>query len=439
MSTRINDSLESNTGIDLERGFREEFEVLLSGLNEEYFLTIDIGDNLLNDCQEKINRGDPVSKMELVNTLSSMVFSPDLESVEEISKNNYLFHYTYPFIKTSDHGGKKELTLSNTLAIGLDTENLFFYLELNGDLEKINLVEDYSELKSPEKIAEVLLSSAEEKVKSGVPTNQVWKEEIIRYFSQRFPNKESLLKALVENYRKIIKDENTIRERASDLTNLYKMMKEYKMDFLGSESSAISLSHNQRILANKLKDKGINDIRKLVISETSSTEFLRTNYHEGARLLLSRVGISNTQFMMAVERMGDWEFVVTPNIVISEEPYEKAYVFHIGKQDYVSVYDESTEPAKLEKYESFIRLGNSMEQDRILINEWVLDFREYYPRFPFEIDMAEVGTFHEKWRSAKVSIPFNTLDVLSDSSNISPRSMVEEWGRFLESKIKNLE
>lgn len=433
----------SNIGLEYfeKKELKNRIEGLLSGLDEGYSLTIYMDEEIEEIVKEKMEKGDPVSKMELVNTVSSMLFSPDLERVEKFDGDTYLFHYTYPFIKTSGYGQHRNIISSNTLLVGFDTEEKLFDFGLSGNAEKIHPISGGSKFDIYNNVSNSLLSIAKEYVDSGVPVNNAWREVIIQYFSTENIDRHSLLEGLAQKYKEIITDEYGFRERANDLSMVYKMMEDYGMDFLSDEFPVVYLSNTQRRVFSEIKGKTFEEVRDMVVKNTRSAELLRTTYHKGAKILLSRVGLSNTQFVTAMERCDGWSYDVTPNIVISEDMSEKAYVFYIGKGGFEYVDDDSIKPAELEDYESYIKLGNSLDQDRDLITKWVSEFREKYPRFPFEIDITEFGSFHEVWRNARVLIPFSvgTLDVISSISKISSRDLVEEWGRFLESKIKNME
>ncbi len=434
---------ESNIGLEYleKKELKNRIEGLLSGLDEDYSLTIYMDEEIEEIVKEKMEKTDPVSKMELVNTVSSMIFSPDLERVEKFDGDNYLFHYTYPFIKTFGHNQYRKLISSNTLLVGFDTEEKLFDFGLSGNTENTQPTAGSSNFDIYNNVPSALLSSAEKYVDSGVPVDDAWREVIIQYFSTEYTDRHSLLEGLVRKYREIITDEYGFRERANDLSMIYKMMEDYGMDFLSDEFPVVYLSNTQRRVFSEIKGKTVEEVRDMVVKNTRSAELLRTTYHKGAKILLSRVGLSNTQFVTAMERCDGWSYDVAPNIVISEDMSEKAYVFYIGKGGFEYVDDDSIEPAELEDYKSYIKLGNSLDQDRDLVTGWVSEFRKKYPRFPFEIDITEFGSFHEVWRNTRVLIPFSvgTLGVLSGTSKISSRDLVEEWGRFLGSKIKNME
>jgi len=68
---------ESNIGLEYleKKELKNRIEGLLSGLDEDYSLTIYMDEEIEEIVKEKMEKTDPVSKMELVNTVSSMIFS----------------------------------------------------------------------------------------------------------------------------------------------------------------------------------------------------------------------------------------------------------------------------------------------------------------------------------------------------------------------------
>lgn len=259
------------------------------------------------------------------------------------------------------------------------------------------------------------------------------------------PVQKEIYDDLLSKYAQINNEENVLVEKNEQRLNLLKELGNYPDSALIKEYVSM-LKHELRQSAYAYRDYSIGELKNEAnavakeIVQKDEERFLVHRIIENFAYKF-RFGQGKTKTLLdiftKINQIEGAKLLISGKIYLNAND-AKTYDINLGLSAMSEIdHREEEFSAELPDYESFVKEGNSFNDDFVLADKIIKEIKQEYPTLSLENKFEETGTTHFKYRSAHIEIDIRSLTSVALESNLEKDVILKKIAEIAKSVIES--